>query len=315
MRNKKDNQTQEHVVIAHNIGKEYSDIDTMTDSSDDINLFDKDEDILVDVRGVGMKFKMPTEKIDNIKEYFVKLIQGKLHYRNFEALKNVNLQVRRGESLGLIGRNGAGKSTLLRIIAGIIEPTSGNVRTRGNMVPLLNLGAGFDSDATGKENIFLNGAMLGFSRKEMQKKYDSIVEFSELGDFMNVPIKNYSQGMLSKLGFSIAVDVNPDLLLIDEILSVGDAVFQKKCAQKIEELRVNGTTFIVVSHSLEQIKSLCQKAVYIKNGVVAHSGEVNEIAEIYNADCLAAEKATLESQNSKELPENKDENKNTDSVA
>ncbi len=255
--------------------------------------FDRDEDILIDVHNVSMKYRMPTEKIDNIKEYCIKLVKGQLRYKTFEALKDVNLQVRRGESLALIGRNGAGKSTLLRIIAGIIEPTDGYVRTRGNMVPLLKLGAGFDYNATGKENVFLNGAMLGFSHKEMQKKYDSIVEFAELGDFMNVPIKNYSSGMLSRLGFAIAVDVNPDVLLIDEILSVGDAIFQKKCAQKIDELRAGGTTFIVVSHSMAQINKLCQKAVYLKDGTIVDSGTTLEITRKYNADCDAIARAQI----------------------
>ena len=191
MKKNKDKNTQTRVIFADTVGKQYADIDTMTDSRDDETLFDRDDSILVDVRGVSMKYRMPSEKIDSLKEYCIKLVQGKLHYKTFEALKEINLQVRRGESLALIGRNGAGKSTLLRIIAGIIEPTSGYVRTRGNMVPLLKLGAGFDYNATGKENVFLNGAMLGFSRKEMLKKYDSIVEFAELGDFMNVPLKNY----------------------------------------------------------------------------------------------------------------------------
>lgn len=294
MMRKNKKSTQQRVVISDTLGKEFNDIDTMADFRDDETLFDRDENILVDVRGVGMKYRMPSEKIDNIKEYFIKLVQGKIRYKTFEALKDINFQVRRGESLGLIGRNGAGKSTLLKIIAGIIEPTSGYVRTRGNMVPLLNLGAGFDIDATGKENVFLNGAMLGFSHKEMAKKYDSIVEFAGLGEFMNVPIKNYSSGMLSKLGFAIAVDVDPDLLLVDEILSVGDVVFQNKCAQKIDELRARGTTFIVVSHSIEQIKKLCQNAVYIKKGSLVDFGTADEIAEKYEADCAEAEREQTE---------------------
>lgn len=266
----------------------------LTDSADDKSQaaqyvktgdFELDEDILIDVNDVGMRFRMPTEKIDNMKEYFIKLIKGKLKYRNFHVLDGINLQVRRGESLALIGRNGAGKSTLLRIIAGIIEPTAGFVRTRGNMAPLLKLGAGFDSNATGKENIFLNGAMLGFSKREMQKKYDSIVEFSELKDFMNVPIKNYSSGMLTRLGFSIAVDIHPDILLIDEILAVGDTPFQKKCAEKIDSLRKEGTTFIVVSHSMEQVKRLCQRAVYLKNGKIIQYGTAQEVADRYLKEC------------------------------
>lgn len=271
-----------------------ADLIHLTDSADDKSQtaqyvktgdFELDEDILIDVNDVGMRFRMPTEKIDNMKEYFIKLIKGKLKYRNFHVLDGINLQVRRGESLALIGRNGAGKSTLLRIIAGIIEPTAGFVRTRGNMAPLLKLGAGFDSNATGKENIFLNGAMLGFSKREMQKKYDSIVEFSELKDFMNVPIKNYSSGMLTRLGFSIAVDIHPDILLIDEILAVGDTPFQKKCAEKIDSLRKEGTTFIVVSHSMEQVKRLCQRAVYLKNGKIIQYGTAQEVADRYLKEC------------------------------
>lgn len=284
-RSRKKDAAEQPIIFADNIGTEFADIDTMPQTEDNGSSFDSDENILIDVHNVSMKYRMPSEKIDNLKEYFIKLVQGKLHYKTFEALNSINLQIRKGESLALVGRNGAGKSTLLRIIAGIIEPTDGWVRTRGNIVPLLKLGAGFDYNATGKENVFLNGAMLGFSHKVMQQKYDSIVEFAELEKFMNVPLKNYSQGMLSRLGFAIAVDVNPDVLLIDEILAVGDAPFQKKCADKIDELREKGTTFIVVSHSMAQVNRLCQKAVYIKNGNIVHRGTAKEITAIYNMEC------------------------------
>lgn len=296
---KPQNAAQPPIRFADSVGKQYKDIDTMPGSVNDETIFDRDENILIDVRHVSMKYRMTAEKIDNIKEYFIKFVQGKLRYKTFEALKDINLQIRRGESLALVGRNGAGKSTLLRIIAGIIEPTDGYVRTRGNMVPLLKLGAGFDYNATGKENVFLNGAMLGFSKREMLKKYDSIVEFAELKDFMNVPIKNYSSGMLSRLGFAIAVDVNPDVLLIDEILSVGDAIFQKKCAEKIDELRANGTTFVVVSHSMSQVNRLCQKAVYIKNGELIKAGTAKEITDFYKKECdaISAEAAAKAAQN------------------
>ena len=246
------------------------------------------EELLIDARDICMKFRLPSERIDNVKEYFIKLIKRRLKYVDFEVLKGVTLQVKKGESLGLIGRNGAGKSTLLRILAGIIEPTSGTVVTRGNMVPLLKLGAGFDMDATGKENIFLNGAMLGYTRKEMQQKYEGIVEFSELGKFMETPLKNYSQGMLSRLGFSIAVDVHPDILLIDEILAVGDAPFQRKCAQKLDELKANGTTFIVVSHSNAQIRRLCTNAIYLKDGLIVDSGDADSVVKHYERDCNEA---------------------------
>ena len=232
-----------------------------------------------------MRFRMPTERIDNLKEYVIKTIKRQVRYEDFWAVKNVSLTVKRGESVALIGRNGAGKSTLLRMIAGIMEPTSGSIQTQGVMVPLLKLGAGFDADATGKENVFLNGAMMGFSHREMAAKYDSIVEFSELGKFMNVPLKNYSSGMLTRLGFSIAVDVNPDILLIDEILAVGDAPFQKKCQNKIQELKQKGVTFIVVSHSMSAIKSLCERAMWLKEGSVVMEGPTAEVADAYIADC------------------------------
>ncbi len=264
---------------------------TKFDAFEHLGDFDTDKDILLDVCHVGMKFKLPTERIDNLKEFCIKLVKGQLHYQNFVALKDITFQVRRGQSIGLIGRNGAGKSTLLKIISGIIEPTAGYVQTRGNIVPLLKLGAGFDFNATGRENVYLNGAMLGFSRHEMKKKYDSIVAFAELEKFMNVPLKNYSQGMISRLGFAIAVDVNPDILLIDEILAVGDAVFQKKCANKIDELRKNGTTFIVVSHSTSQILRLCQNAIYLKDGNVVKYGTAQEVVAEYQKDCSIAEQA------------------------
>jgi len=244
-----------------------------------------EREILIDVKDVSMLFRLPAEKIDNLKEYFIKFLKRKIKYKDFWVLKNINLQVRRGESLALIGRNGAGKSTLLRLIAGIMEPAKGEITTKGVMAPLLKLGAGFDSNATGKENIFLNGAILGFSKKEMAKKYNSIVEFSELGDFMNVPIKNYSSGMMARLGFSIAVDVKPDILIVDEILAVGDAPFQKKCRTRIKQLQDSGTTFIVVSHSMETLKSLCQKAIWLKDGKIELSGSVAEVSSSYLKYC------------------------------
>ena len=249
------------------------------------NSFEEDKDLLVDVHDVSIRFRMPTERIDNLKEYAIKFVKHQIRYEDFWAVKNVSFQVRRGESLALIGINGAGKSTLLRMIAGILEPTHGYIETKGNMVPLLKLGAGFDMDATGKENIFLNGAMLGFSRKEMMEKYDSIVEFSELQKFMNVPIKNFSQGMLSRLGFSIAVDVHPDILLVDEILGVGDVPFQKKCSRKIHELKDNGATFIVVSHSMSSIKDLCNKAIWLKEGGMFMQGTTDDVVAAYLEEC------------------------------
>ena len=184
-----------------------------------------------------MNYRLPTEKVDSIKEYVIRFLKGKLKYREYSVLEDVSFDIYRGESVAIVGRNGVGKSTLLKIISGIIPPTSGNITVNGTMVPMLNIGAGFDDNASGRENVFLNGAILGYSKKEMENKYDEIVEFSELGEFMNVPIKNYSSGMLSRLGFAIAVNTSPDVILVDEILAVGDAKFRQKCSEKMKELQ------------------------------------------------------------------------------
>ena len=247
--------------------------------------FDADENVLVEADGVSVGFHMTTERIDSLKEFVIKGLKGRIRYENFRAVKNVSFQVRRGESVALIGRNGAGKSTLLKTVAGIVEPTAGRVRTRGNVVPLLKLGAGFDMNATGKENIFLNGAMLGFSGKEMRKKYDGIVAFSELEKFMNVPLKTYSSGMVSRLGFAIAADVEPDVMLIDEVLGVGDAPFRAKCAKKIRELKENGATFLIVSHDMNTVKTLCEKAVWLLDGEKHMEGDLLPVLRAYDDYC------------------------------
>ena len=275
---------------------------------------------LVEVKDVSMRFRMPTEKIDNVKEFFIKLVQGKLKYDDFWVLKNISFEIHRGESVGILGRNGAGKSTLLKLISGIVEPTSGSIRVRGSIVPLLRLGAGFDPNATGKENVFLNGAMMGFSKKEMQARYDSIVEFSELGRFMNMPLKNFSSGMLTRLGFSIAVDVNPDLLIIDEILAVGDTNFQAKCFSKLQEIKAKGTTIVIVSHSLEQIEAFCDRTVWINDGKIVADGLPRDIHPEYldymgqlRNDQLKKEKAreegSVEEESGEEETEEKEEDK------
>ena len=245
----------------------------------------EEHDTLVEVNDVSMSFRMPTQRIDNVKEFFIKLLKRQLKYRKFEVLKHISFHVNRGESVGILGRNGAGKSTLLKLISGIIDPTEGSIRVRGNIVPLLKLGAGFDSNATGRENVFLNGAMLGFSKKEMQAKYDNIVRFAELGDFMEMPLKNYSAGMIARLGFSIAVDVRPDLLIVDEVLGVGDAAFREKCAQKIAELQASGTTLLLVSHSASQVQQLCKSALWIKNGEIVMYDDADTVSKAYAADC------------------------------
>lgn len=246
-----------------------------------------EKEVLIELKNASMMFRLPTQKVDNIKEYVIKLITRRLKYREFMALENINLVVHRGESLGLIGRNGAGKSTLLKIIAGVLTPTKGKITVNGTIAPLINLGAGFDHEATAEENIYLNGAILGFSRKEMRQKYDRIVDFAEIKEFMNVPIKNFSSGMLARLGFAIAVDVNPDILLVDEVLSVGDAPFRKKCHERIEQIRKQGTTYIFVSHSTDQVKKLCTHTIWLKSGKIHMYGPSDEVCKAYEADCLA----------------------------
>lgn len=245
----------------------------------------KNSENVIEVENVSMDFYRRDEKIDNLKEFFVRLIRGKLERKKERILENISFELKKGESIALIGHNGAGKSTLLKIISNIIEPTEGEVRTHGVIAPLLNLGAGFDYEASGKENVYLNGAILGYSKKDLERKYKQIVEFSELGEHMNVPLKNYSSGMVARLGFAIAIDVEPQILLVDEILSVGDENFRRKCADKIDELRQNGVSFVIVSHNMDQVKRLCQKALWIENSHVMGYGEVNDICAQYSAYC------------------------------
>jgi ABC-type polysaccharide/polyol phosphate transport system ATPase subunit len=203
---------------------------------------------IIEVNNVSMMFNLSTEKIDSLKEYVLKLIKGKLLFQKFQALQNVSFTVKKGEVFGLVGLNGAGKSTLLKIIAGVMKPTTGNVRVYGSMAPLIELGAGFNMNLTARENIFLNGAILGYPNRFMNERFDQIVDFSELPDFIDVPVKNYSSGMLSRLAFSIATIIDPDILIVDEILAVGDYKFRIKCENRINELLSRGTTVLLVSH-------------------------------------------------------------------
>lgn len=245
----------------------------------------QNEPPIIELNNVGMEYYMQSEKIDNMKEFFIRLVKGKIKREKKKILTGVTFDVKRGESIGIIGHNGAGKSTLLKIITGIIKPTEGSIKVRGSVAPLLNLGAGFDYEATARENINLNGAILGYTKKELKSKYESIVEFSELRDYMDVPLKNFSSGMVARLGFAIAIDVEPDILLVDEILSVGDENFRTKCAHKIEELQKKGITFIIVSHSMAQIKKLCQKAIWIENSAIMAQGDTEEVCESYQKYC------------------------------
>jgi lipopolysaccharide transport system ATP-binding protein len=233
------------------------------------------------VENATVRFNIATQKIDNLKEYFVKFIRGQLHFREFLALKNINFEVKRGESWGIIGRNGAGKSTLLRLICGIIAPNTGAVHINGSISPMLELGAGFDSELTAGENIYLEGALLGRSRAYMQEHYDEIVAFSELADFLDMPIKNYSSGMRARMAFAIATSVKPEILIVDEVLAVGDAAFQRKCEKLIKEMLQSTVTLLLVSHSSTQIEKLCEKALWLREGEAVMSGDAKEVCAAY----------------------------------
>ena len=239
------------------------------------------KEIALKVDHVGMRFNLSSEKVDDLKEYFIKLIKKELNFKEFWALKDVSFEVKKGERVGIVGLNGAGKSTLLKVIAGVLKPTEGTVTTKGKIVPLLELGAGFDKQYTGAENIYLYGALLGYTKAFIDEKYDEIVEFSELGEFIDVPVKNYSSGMRARLGFSIATIVQPDILILDEVLSVGDAQFKKKSEKKIHDMFDKGVTVLFVSHSLEQVKRICDKAIMLERGTVIANGDVQQVATIY----------------------------------
>lgn len=237
---------------------------------------------MIEVNDVTMQFRMNSDKIMSLKEFVTTALRGRLRYEKFTALDHVSFTVEKGETLGLIGRNGAGKSTMLKVISGILKPTAGSVRCRGNVVPMLELGSGFDMDLTGRENIFLNGAILGYSEGFLKAKYDEIVEFSELGPFIETPIRNYSSGMLARLAFSVASMVQPEILIVDEILSVGDAAFQEKSRARMMELMSGGTTVLFVSHSLAQIREMCSRAVWLEHGRVRMLGDVDEVCNAYD---------------------------------
>ena len=239
------------------------------------------KDYAIEVNHVSMLFRLNRERVDNAKEYFIRLLTRKLHYTEFWALKDVSFKVEKGDRVGVMGFNGAGKSTLLKTIAGVLKPTMGNVKVAGTIAPMLELGAGFDPNYSGAENIYLYGATMGFSRKFIDEKYNEIVEFSELKDFINAPLKSYSSGMKSRLGFAIATAVKPDVLILDEVLSVGDAAFKEKSEQRILDMMKDGVTVLYVSHSTDRIRKLCNKAIILTKGQVVASGEVNEICDMY----------------------------------
>ena len=239
-------------------------------------------DVALRVNDVSICFNLSKEKVDNFKELFIKKLKGeKLRFNEFWALKDVSFELKKGERLGILGLNGAGKSTLLKVIAGVYKPTKGSVQRYGHMAPMIELGAGFDPNYTGRENIFLYGSVLGFSKEFLMSKYDEILEFSELGEFIDVPIKNYSSGMKARLGFSIATVVEPEILILDEVLSVGDAKFRKKCEKKMKKMFDHGVTVLFVSHSLAQVKRLRNKAIILEHGQLIAKGDIDDVVEIY----------------------------------
>ena len=234
------------------------------------------------VENMSMLFNLNKEKVDNIKEYFIKLVTRKLHFTEFWALQDISFTVEKGERVGVLGFNGAGKSTLLKVIAGVLKPTKGKVSVEGVIAPLLELGAGFDMNYTGAENIYLYGATMGYSRKYIEERYNEIVEFSELGEFIDVPVKNYSSGMRARLGFAIATAVDPEVLILDEVLSVGDAKFRIKSENKIKSMFDKGVTVLFVSHNTAQVRRLCTKAILLDHGKIIANGDVNEVCDIYD---------------------------------
>ena len=236
---------------------------------------------MIEVSDVTMRFRLNNDRILSLKEFVTTALRGKLQYNDFTALEHVSFTVEKGETLGLIGRNGAGKSTLLKVISGILKPTEGSVACHGNVVPMLELGSGFDMDLNGRENIFLNGAILGYSEEYLKSKYEEIVDFSELGQFIEVPIRNYSSGMLARLAFSVASVVNPEILIVDEILSVGDAGFQEKSRKRMLELMGGGTTVLFVSHGLDQIREMCNRVVWLEHGRIKMIGRAQEVCDAY----------------------------------
>lgn len=240
---------------------------------------------IIEVNNVSIKFKMTKEQIFSLKEYFIKFIKRQLEFEEFNALTNVSFSVNKGDILGVIGYNGAGKSTMLKVISGIMKPTNGSIKVDGVISPLIELGSGFDMELTARENIFLNGYILGYSKKFIKEHFNEIVEFSELSEFLDVPVKNFSSGMVARLGFAIATIVKPEILIVDEILSVGDFKFQEKSEKKIKEMLLSGTTVILVSHDIAQIEEICTKVLWLEQGKVKKFGVTKEICEKYKNSC------------------------------
>ena len=238
--------------------------------------------IAIKVNDISMMFNKSSEKIDSLKEYMIKLVKRQLMFEEFWALQNISFEIKKGEAVGIVGLNGSGKSTLLKTIAKVLKPTKGEVEVVGTIAPLIELGAGFDSNLSARENIFLNGAVVGYNRTQMREKFESIMDFAELWDFVDVPIKNFSSGMVARLGFSIATSNMPDILIVDEILGVGDYKFQRKCEERMSKIIDNGATIVFVSHSIEQVREVCSRAIWLEKGHMLMDGSVDEVCDKYS---------------------------------
>jgi homopolymeric O-antigen transport system ATP-binding protein len=246
---------------------------------DEQSLFPSQEAIRLEK--VGVRYRAPSERIPSIKEYVIRWMQGKIKHREFWALRDVDLIVKRGETIGVIGPNGAGKSTLSKLVARVLKPTAGRVLVRGQVAPLLEFGAGFHPELSGRENIYLNGALLGFSRKQMDERFNHIVDYAELWDFIDAPMRTYSSGMWARLGFAVATDVNPDILIIDEVLSVGDESFQHKSAARMQEFRQLGATILFVSHNMTVVEEMCHRVAWLDHGRLMEVGFPTDVIRAY----------------------------------
>lgn len=242
-----------------------------------------DPNVAITLENVTVAYRAPHERIGTLKEYVIRWFQRRVKYQQFLALKNISLTINKGEIVGIIGHNGAGKSTLLKLVSRVLTPTSGRVQVRGKVAPLLELGAGFHPELTGRENIYLNGSILGLTRKEIDEKVPGIIEFSELHDFIDAPIRTYSSGMWARLGFAVATDTNPDVLILDEIMAVGDEVFQRKSEARIKAFFEKGITILLVSHNMANIRGLCTSAIWLDHGVVKQSGEPESVIKAYQS--------------------------------